>query len=238
MRKRIVLAVIAIIIIALGITAYAFRDEISLLYTGLFVSDEKFEQTKTENKEKLSSALIDYGIDPSVIETDVNAPENGENMEPEIIDTPEPEIPEIPEKPEENKPSDEEDTPLTEEEIKKNNCAQAVAKAVDEINTYKAQYSSELATLEAEISLYFYRSLKRTEGLTEAQGKQNVITKYLSQMMSFQKKCDEAVDNSLKELETVLKANDGDTEIIKQIRTEYDNLKKEKLKFYMNKMDM
>lgn len=221
MKKKIVFGILILIIIALGITAYAFRDEINLVYTGIFVSDEKFVEKTAENKEKLTSSLDDYGIDSSVLDVDINALINGEVGEIELIEIPE---------------ETEEDKKKTEEEIKKNNCKQAIAKAVNEINIAKVNYSKELSAIEGEI-LAYYKNLRKDKTMTETQAKMNVTSTFLNKMLTFQKSCDDVVNKTLNELESVLKKNDGDTSIIKQVKTEYDNLKKAKMKNYVDRME-
>lgn len=221
MKKNIFFGILAVIIIAIGITAYVFREEINLVYTGIFVSDEKLEQKNAENKEKLSTSLDDYGIDSSVIDIDIDALVKGEVGEIELIEIPE---------------ETEEDKLKTEEEIKKNKCAQAIAKAINEINTLKVKYTTELSAIEGEI-LSYYKNLRKDKTVTETQAKMNVTSTYLNKMLTFQKSCDDSVNKTLTELESVLKANNGDTAIIKQVKTEYDNLKKAKMKSYVDRME-
>ena len=71
--------------------------------------------------------------------------------------------------------------------------------------------------------------------MTKSKAKLSVANNYTETMLVFQKKCDDAVNNVLSKLETVLNENDGDLDIISQIRQEYQNIKNEKMNYYMSR---
>ena len=110
----------------------------------------------------------------------------------------------------------------------------AVEDAINEIYILKAEYVSVLSGIESEIKGY-YNSLMRQEGMTKSKAKLSVANNYTETMLVYQKKCDDAVNNVLSKLETVLNENDGDLDIISQIRQEYQNIKNEKMNYYMSR---
>lgn len=224
MLKKIVLTVVLITVIAGTAAVFMNIDKIELIYTGFFMSSEKLHEKTQQSKEKLQETLKNqYGI---------------ENIE-ELMAVSEDEIASGSMSVDELRKRAQERKTLREKQLKdkitkEENCRIAVEDAINEIYVLKAEYVSVLSEIEGEIKGY-YNSLMRQEGMTKSKAKLSVANNYTETMLVFQKKCDDAVNNILSKLETVLNENDGDLEIISQIRQEYQNIKNEKMNYYMSR---
>ena len=229
MKKKILIA-FAIVIVLIGSLLFVFKKEIDLLYTGYFASEEQIEKKAEKNIEKLGNTLEEkYSIDKKQLEIfskeDEEALMSGElsaeEVKEKIIQS---SIPiESVDKNESSK-----------EEIQKQTCQKAIADDITEIYIVKADYIAELRSLESTIAGYYNKL--RAEGQSKATAKVNVASNYTQTMVSFQKRCDDSVNEILTDLEKVLKENKGDLSVISQMRNEYESLKKSKLNQYMARM--
>ena len=230
MKKKIFI-VIAILVVIICTLLYMFRKEVDLLYTGYFASEEQITKKAEKTTEKLESTLEEkYSIDKKQLEIFSKEDE-------EALMSGEISAEEIKEKIKENLAAMEQPVQgeiVNPEEMQKQACQKAITDAITEIQIVKADYVSELGSLEGNIASY-YNSLRK-EGQSKATAKVNVANKYTQTMVSFQKRCDDSVNEILTDLEKVLKENKGDLSVISQMRNEYESLKKSKLNQYMARM--
>ncbi len=225
MVKKTILAVLLITVISGAVAVFMNMDKIELIYTGFFVSSEKLQEKTQKAKDELRETLrTQYGIENF---EDILTSEEEKELEKGNIS-----IDEIKKRAQERKAL--RDRQRQEQITREENCRIAVEDAIGEIYVLKAEYVTELSGIESEI-IGYYNSLMRQDGMTKSKAKLSVADNYTETMLTFQKKCDDAVNSVLKELETVLKENDGDLSVITQIRTEYQNLKNEKINYYMSR---
>ena len=224
MVKKILWGIIIFLLIGITLVIYINKDTISLIYNAYFVSSENLQEKNKETKENLVKTLEDtYGLDK--IKEVVGSEDEEAFLRGDISKEEFKEITEA--KKEEDKKTQNETVTNNWEEI----CKNAVNNAINEMYYIKTDYLIELKGIEGEIARY-YNSLMTQEGMTKTKAKLLVAQNYTKTMLNFQKHCDDSVNTILTDLEKVLKNNGGDTSVIKQIKNEYDNMKKEKLAQY------
>lgn len=225
MFKKIVLAIVLITVITGAVAVFMNIDKLELIYTGFFMSPEKLQERTQKSKEKLHETLKNlYGIED--IEDILSFDEEKEIVKGNMS------VDDIRKRVQERKAL--RDKQLKEKITKEENCKIAVEDAINEIYVLKAEYVSILSGIEGEI-IGYYNSLMRQEGMTKSKAKLSVANNYTQTMVDFQKKCDNEVEVVLKDLESVLKENDGDLDIISQMRNEYQNIKNERMNYYMSR---
>ena len=227
MIKKVILLILVIAVLVTGVVVFLNRDKIELIYTGFFMSaDELHKKSEKSRAELMETLRRDYGIDS--LENILNPEEE------EALKNGDMTVEEVRQRAEKIKADRELKRKEKEKLTKEENCLIAVENAINEIYVLKSEYLVELSAIEGEIISY-YNSLMRQEGMTKSKAKLSVADNYTETMLRFQKKCDDAVESVLYELEATLKENDGDIGVISQIRTEYQNVKNEKMNYYMSR---
>lgn len=237
MVKKIVLSIVVFIIGFIVVVGIINRDKIELIYTGYFMSaDELRQRTEKAQNELIKTLEEEYGIEDIrevIIGFDEEKILRGEITIEDIKKAIEQRKQKNLEKRKEHNSGKVNGEEFGQSAENQEICKTAVEDAINEIYLLKAQYLSKLGGTEKEIVNY-YNSLMRQEGMTKSKAKLSVADNYTERMLTFQKECDNSVSSILTNLETILKENGGDTAIISQIQTEYENVKKEKLNYYMS----
>ncbi len=214
--KKIVLAIVAIILAAVVAVTIWQWENISALYILATNSSEQIEQMTQDKHREKEEVLGKYdGITVQDLTPEQeSAIISGEMTVEEAVK----EIEKTPEK--QTKPQ----TPVVDKE------SEIVNRYLKQIYTLKAEFLGKLANLkdEAQAEFYKYPMKERTKA-----NKTKVITDKIIECYELENSCDIAIDKLLKNMSAELKAVGGDLTIISEIRTTYKEEKSTKKAYYM-----
>ena len=226
MKKKILLSVVAIIIIVLALVFLLFRNEISLVYNFLFVSEQKAQDDYQTSKSALKDSLVsEYEIDKTLSEgftkEEMDKLSKGEITVDEVM----------------SRITEKNDTVKSEsntKDAKKQKINAAVSKATAEMYRLQGVYYSKLGAFESEVISFYNAQI--AGGATKTRAKTMIIGTFSGRLYAMEAEADANVEAVLSELTKKLKSLGGDTGIVSKMRTEYQNQKKAKIAQYRGKM--
>ena len=260
--KKILLTVFAVLVVALGITAYAFKDEIKLAYNFLFVTPEKVTAKHEEKKAELKETLVkDYEIEEILAdgftEEEIKKMSKGEMTVEEAMERMFSEMnrgfPIFGDEPsgdsyEENngeKPSDAGKT-SSEKTTKSDNkqTKEPAPKKPDNktlANQAVANATQELYRLQGnyysmlggiESEVISFYNAQIKSGATENRAKAAVISTFSGRLYAMEAQADGQVEAVLSNLTATLNSLGADTSIVSKMRAEYESQKAAKVAQY------
>lgn len=241
MKKRyIFLSILLLIIIALGITVYLNFDNIVAIYEATQYTTEEIEQKIAENEKKAAEVLDKYTkteIKP-LSEEDAKKMADGELTEEEavnlILGKTEPEQSSPTEEQQPTQSTVENNQQTTEEVVEEENdeVEEKIGELVAKIYILKARYNDMIEKENYNVASDFY-SLPKEEQTKERKYQMGLT--FMNNLISLQKRCDGEMEVILSELAELLKNNDMSTELVDEIRKSYEEEKKSKKAYFVNK---
>lgn len=242
---------VALIIVILGLIVWQWEN-INAIYMGVVSSEEKIEEKIQENKEKLAKQLEEDGVINSkaaagLSKEDEEKIAKGELTVDEAVEKlfePEPEpqqelnnnedaakdettVSENANIQEEKQPEAKpQEQSVDEAKLKEK---QLIETAVKKMYTLKATFTQQLDEIEREAKITFYKGAQTMEKKLE------IADALMPRFVEAEKKCNAEVDAVLGELEKGLKEINGNVEVVKLIREQYDNEKQLQKSKYISK---
>lgn len=226
----VLLALLVLLLLAAGITAYLQRENLKALRVGTLVAPEVLEAQMEENRQTIQStveALPEVTVRPPT-EEERQALRSGTLTAPElIVRLTEPETP--PQEPQ-SVTAAEPETPPEPAGEPDAEYERQLSELVARIYVLREEYLAALADLETE-AREEYAALpanrrSKSELVKWASG-------YVARATDLEKQCDSEIDAIAADLEELLRANNGDPELVDQLIYNYANEKSLKKSWYM-----
>ncbi len=244
--KKILLAVLIIILVLIGYFAYVQWNNIGAVVDGLRYDEEQIQQ----NTEAVKTEVNDYMKENQLAEIrELNEEEEKALEEGKIDDddavkimTGKTTLDDVIEKKEQeerndgkgqNKPSKTE-PPKKEPEPKKEepvNYDQLISEKVAQMYVYKSRFLGKLSTLAIDAEDEFHRTFPQSEWTKDNRTK--IIMKHLGEAMTMEKDCDSKVSELVSDLKELLAKAGRDTSLADQIQKAYNDEKKNMKAAYM-----
>ncbi len=238
--KKILLAVLIIILVLIGYFAYVQWNNIEAVVDGLRYDEEQIQQ----NTEAAKTEVNDYMKENQLAEIrELNEEEEKALDEGKIDDddavkimTGKTTLDDVITKKEqeskndgkEHKPSKTEPEPKEDEPV---NYDQLISEKVAQMYVYKSRFLGKLNTLAVDAEDEFHRTFPKSEWTYDNRTK--IIMKHLGEAMAMEKECDTNVSILVSDLKELLKKAGRDTGLADQIQKAYNDEKKNMKAAYM-----
>ncbi len=228
-KKKIFLWILIVLIVALLAAAWAYRDLINVVFTGITETPEQIAQKKEELDNKQKEALKQAGVENvrPLDEYEKEELDKGNITRDEAIDiiTGKTTIDEIKQNKESNTSSQtqkpEEKNEAQAPKPADNSVNEKIAKMIGEIYVLEANFTSQIKSLEG----WAVSEYNQTPKEEKAAKKKELAAIGFPKLSALEKECDAKVNAILSELQTVLKESGQSTELVNQIRDAYDEKK-------------
>ena len=238
--KKILLAVLIIILVLVGYFAYVQWNNIGAVVDGLRYDEEQIQQ----NTEAVKTEVNDYMKENQLEEIKELSEEEEKALNDGKIDdddavkimTGKTTLDEVIEKKEQeskkdgkgqNKPQKTEPQPK-EEPV---NYDQLISEKVAQMYVYKSRFLGKLSTLAIDAEDEFHRTFPQSEWTNDNRTK--IIMKHLGEAMAMEKDCDSKVSKLVSDLRELLTKAGRDTGLADQIQKAYNDEKKNMKAVYM-----
>ena len=238
--KKILLAVLIIILVLIGYFSYVQWNNINAVIDGIRLDEEQLQQNteavKTEVNDYMKENQLDEirelteeeekALDEGTIDDDDAVKiMTGKTTLDEVIAKKEQESKnnESSKKPVTNKPEPQKEEPV--------NYDQLISEKVAQMYVYKSRFLGKLSTLAIDAEDEFHRTFPQSEWTEDNRTK--IIMRHIGEAMAMEKDCDSKVANLVSDLKELLTKAGRDTALADQIQKAYSDEKKNMKAAYM-----
>lgn len=241
MKKKtvILLIIFLVILIVAGVASYKYYNYFSALYYVVTDNNDKLIEKKNETDQKAMETIKEYGIETvrPLTEEESTKLNSGELTEEEAVNI-------VLGKTDANTESKAEETQKQEnsvnnqvnnnEQQKLNEKKEEIAQLIGKIYVLKAKFTNELDGIEKWVHGEYKKLTAEEKKSTSAKVK--IGRSAYSKALALQADCDAQMEEILSRLTVLLKETEQSTALVDEIRAAYENEKKVKISYYMDKI--